>query len=143
MNHSEISYSSDQISVADYEALLVDAGWNVPGEDAIIDSLANTVFSTAARDINGDLLGYGRVLGDKSLHHYVSDVIVFRRFRKQGIGSRIMGQIMDHIRHHARPGAFVGVFSTRGQELFFARQGFIQRPNAQNGAGMFVIISGR
>jgi GNAT superfamily N-acetyltransferase len=142
MDTSEISYSNDQISVAEFKTLLEDAGWPLPDDTAIIDSLNNTSFSVAARDINGDLMGYGRIIGDSSLHHYISDVVVLRRFRRHGIGSKIMSHLMGHIQGSAKPGAFVGLFSTRGHELFFARHGFIQRPNAQNGAGMFLAVSG-
>lgn len=142
MDTSEISYSNDQISVAEYKALLEDAGWPLPDDTAIIDSLNNTSFSVAARDISGDLMGYGRITGDNSLHHYISDVVVLRRFRKKGIGLRLMSHLMGYVRQNAKPGAFVGLFSTRGHELFFAKHGFIQRPNAQDGAGMYITVSG-
>jgi hypothetical protein len=50
----------------------------------------------------------------------------------------MMDEIMTYINHKARKGAFIGLFSAKGLEELYKKYGFIERPDKNSGAGMFL-----
>jgi ribosomal protein S18 acetylase RimI-like enzyme len=60
-------------------------------KDAIAIGLENTLFSVCI-EREGQLIGYGRVIGDKGFTVFIQDVIVKPEFQRQGIGSKIMSK---------------------------------------------------
>ena len=134
MNNA-IEYSSKGISAEDLISLHKDAKWAIPDPDSAKISLSNTVFSIAALQ-DGQLIGYGRILGDHSLFYCISDVIILKQFQKQRIGTEIMNRLMEFIKKDAKAGAFIGLFSARNLEPFYEKYGFENRPSPSRGAGM-------
>jgi predicted GNAT family N-acyltransferase len=122
-------------------ALRTDAGWSTVKEPALSESLQKTIFAVCAETLQGDTIGTARVVGDGGMQLFVTDVIVQRNYRNQGIATELMRRVMNHIKESVSPDAFVGLFSSRGLELFYNRFGFVVRPNERVGAGMHLCIT--
>jgi predicted GNAT family N-acyltransferase len=88
----------------------------------------------------GELVGFGRVVGDGVLNFYIQDLIVKEEFRSKGLGAKIMTSLMDGIIVLAQPGATIGLMAAYGKEHFYETFGFAKRPNNLYGAGMTVTI---
>jgi ribosomal protein S18 acetylase RimI-like enzyme len=128
-------------SPAGYNHLRALVGWGTYAEEVIAQALPRSLYSVCAyRD--GELVGMARVIGDGGLVYYVQDVIVVPVCQRQGIGTRMMDQVMGYIRAHAGPNAVVGLMAAGGKEPFYEKYGFTRRPNDRLGAGMTIFWRG-
>ncbi|WP_019912849.1 GNAT family N-acetyltransferase [Paenibacillus sp. HW567] len=69
---------------------------------------------------------------------YVQDVAVLPEYQGQGLRNRIIGQLLEDIRNHCYPGAFVGLFASHGNDTFYERYGF--QNDAPGMTGMFKVM---
>lgn len=122
-------------SPAEFVAMRAACGWGEIAEAVATRALAASVLDVSVRRA-GELLGFGRVVGDGALYFYIQDVIVAPEARGRGIGRTIMARLMERIREIAPVGATVGLMSAAGKEGFYERFGFVARPATSYGAGM-------
>jgi ribosomal protein S18 acetylase RimI-like enzyme len=121
-------------TLEEYQRLRRAVGWQDVGTEAIETGLQNSLFSVCVV-LKNEVVGCGRVIGDKGIYFYVQDIIVLPEFQGKGIGSRIMDAIMEYLEAHARDGAFIGLMAANGVSKFYERYGFKERPS--NAPGMF------
>ncbi len=131
-----IVYTEELPTSAEYNQMREDTGWGQYCVQTTEKALANSLFSVCARQ-NGQLVGYGRVVGDGAIIFYIQDVIVLEEYQNTGIGSEIMRRIFSYISSVAVRNSIVGLLSAIGKEGFYERFGFIPRPNESYGKGMF------
>ncbi len=93
-------------SVEEYVRLRREAGLSEKTVDAARVGLANTWFGVTVRH-GGDAVGMGRVIGDGGCFFEVVDIAVRPEHQRRGLGKRIMGALMDHLRAHAPASAHV------------------------------------
>lgn len=86
--------------------------------------------------IEDEVVGMARVVGDGSICFYIQDVIVKPEYQSMGIGKKMMESVMIYISKNAGSGAIVGLMSAKGKEEFYKKFGFWQRPNDNFGHGM-------
>jgi predicted GNAT family N-acyltransferase len=127
------------ITVDEFIDLRRSVEWGIPEKDAIVIGLENTLFSVCI-ERDGQLIGYGRVIGDGGFTVYIQDVIVKPAFQKQCIGSKIMSIIMNYIKENYGKGTYIGLMASKGKEKFYKRFAFIERPNEHFGAGMIQFL---
>ncbi|VTR67722.1 putative acetyltransferase [Desulfosarcina cetonica] len=123
-------------TAAEFQELRTNAGWGIPPESALKDSLAKTIFGVCVEDSDGTTIGMGRLVGDGGIQVFITDVIVHKHWQNRGIGKQIMKSLMKHVENVSSPATFVGLFSAIGREKFYKTFGFITRPNEKLGAGM-------
>ena len=84
-------------------------------------SLDHTVAVTA-RQADGTLIGYLRILTDHAYIFYILDVMVAPEWRKHGIGKRLMQMAVDQCKARG----FIKIFLTSipGTEPFYEQFGF-------------------
>ena len=86
--------------------------------------LAATPVIVSAWD--GDqLVGFARMLSDEATNAYVSTVAVAPRWQDRGLGSRLMGVVME-----GRESMKLVLEAAPGAERFYERLGFVRAPNA-------------
>jgi len=102
-------------------------------------------FPIAARALRDDLFNVivlidgetpvacARVIGDGVLTFLIQDLLVAPKMQRKGVGTKMMGIILGYLETIAQPGAFIGLMAAPGTEAFFARQGFVARPEAAPG----------
>lgn len=84
------------------------------------------------------MIGYGRIIGDKTIFLHIHDVMVRPEYQGIGIGTGIMNKILDKVNVYrgVNPGIRVCLGASKGKEGFYEKFGFVGRPNESLGAGM-------
>lgn len=118
-----------------YLHLRAQTDWEDVSPLAVETAMQASLFSVLAVYQNR-IVGCARVVGDGGLYFYVQDMIVDRDFRRQSIGSRMMEEVLNWLRRHARDGAFIGLMAAADTEPFYRRFGFEAR--SSSGPGMFL-----
>ena len=78
----------------------------------------------------------GRVVGDGAMYFYIQDVIVDPYYQQVGIGSVVMEYIEHYLSVSAKKGSTIGLLAAKEKEAFYAKYGYIKRPNDSLGNGM-------
>lgn len=112
-------------------------GWGTPDSEATKKSVQGALFSVCL-EVDGRIIGLGRVVGDGGLYFYIQDLIVIPEYRKNGYSNLIMNELMEYIRSTAKSGSFVGLFAAKGIEDYYERFEFVTRPSELYGPGMFI-----
>ena len=120
----------------DFRAL---CGWGTLSLEAAQRTLAAGIANTTVYN-QGNVVGFGRIIGDGAIYFYIQDLIVGEPYRKTGTGSDIMIHLIAQIREIALPGASIGLMSAVTKENFYKKFGFISRPSHNYGAGMTLLL---
>jgi len=121
-----ISYSlPDKI---EYYNLFESTGWNSdyrmsPG--LLYETLNNSWFLVCVYN-DSRLIGFGRVISDGVLHALIVDLIVSTDVQDCGIGKLILNELIKKCKSAAIPD--IQLFSAKGKEGFYLKQGFKIRP---------------
>ncbi len=121
-------------SVKEYQFLRNSVGWTKVSDDAVEQSLKNSLYSVCMIR-NNKTIAIGRVIGDAGIYYYIQDVIVFPKFQRKGLGRRIMKSIINYLNENADPTAFIGLMAAKGFWKFYEEYGFQRR--SVNAPGMF------
>jgi len=96
----------------EHRAIAASVGWSDHfDDDSIAASLDGSSFGVVAL-VDGEAVGMGRVVGDGVHYFYLQDVIVHPDHAEEGLGSQIVGLLLDRIATIAPSEAFVGLFSS-------------------------------
>jgi GNAT superfamily N-acetyltransferase len=133
-----IEVSERSPSPEEYNALRRVAGWNTYDVAAARRGLAASLFTVCVRD-DGELIAFGRVVGDGAMTFYIQDVIVAPERRGEGHARMVMERVMHYILSVATPGSVVGLMAARGVEGLYEKYGFVSRPRGHMGAGMVLV----
>lgn len=137
----EVNILKEQISVEDYMNLREIVGWGNPENiEAIKRGLKNTLYSICI-EVEEQIIGYGRVVGDGGFTFYIQDIIVLPSYQRLGLGNTIMTELMEYITSTYPPGSSIGLMSAKGKEDFYKKFGFMERPNESYGAGMIQYLT--
>lgn len=97
---------------SEHRAIAESVGWGDHFDwDSIAASLDGSSFGVVAV-VDGEAVGMGRVVGDGVHYFYLQDVIVRPDHAEEGLGSQIVGHLIDRIAASAPSEAFVGLFSS-------------------------------
>lgn len=126
------------LTVSEYKKLRDAVGWWKTDDNAIEIALSNSLFSVVAME-NNNIVGLGRVVGDGGLYFYIQDLIVHPDFQNNGLGKRLMDEVMLFIEGNAQFGAFVGLMAAKGLEKYYESFGFKARN--RDAPGMYRVIN--
>jgi len=128
---------TNAISVEDYNALRLSAGWSVIEPEQAQAGLAGSAFITAAQD-GEKTVGTGRLVWDGGYAALIKDVLVLPEYQSMGIGTAMMEQILSFLKEKLKPGWGVSVdlMAAIDKEGFYEKFGFVSRPRENRGAGM-------
>ena len=119
-------------SIATYCHLRSASGLSPKTLEAAARGLPATLFAVQVLH-GGQPVGMGRVVGDGGCFYQVTDIAVLPAHQGQGLGKRIMGQIMDFLKGHALPGAYVSLIADGPAKHLYARFGFAETAPASVG----------
>lgn len=125
-------------SPEEYAAFRAHVRWPAVDPAQVAAGLGASLASVLARDVDGTLVGMGRVVGDGGVYLYLQDVIVLERWRNNGIGTRITEALLDRVRELGGPGTFVGLMAAAGAGPFYERFGF--QPRGDDRPGMWLTL---
>lgn len=128
----------DKIPTADeFNQLMEAVGWGRREKAVVEEALKHTLYSVCAYD-EDKLIGYGRIIGDKTIFLHIHDVMVRPEYQGIGIGTGIMNKILDKVKEYREVNSDMRVYlgASKGKEGFYEKFGFVSRPNESLGAGM-------
>ena len=136
-----IEIKEKQLTAEQFIFLFNSAGWNPPLKEQTAKALANTLCAFSIYD-DGKLIGMGRLMGDCAMSYYLKDVAVLPEYQNKGIGKKLMQYIISYVKKQLPPGWKVSIelISTKGNEGFYRKLGFEERPSDSDGAGMFIMV---
>ena len=99
-------------TVEEHSALAASVGWSDHFDQASIGaSLAGSTHGVVAV-ADGRAVGMARLVGDGVHYFYVQDVIVHPDHAEAGLGSQLVGHLLDWVAATAPSEAFVGLFAS-------------------------------
>lgn len=132
-----IRIEENKISVVDFNCLTNKVGWGTRDEKVIEEALNNTLYSVSIYN-NNEIIGYGRIIGDKTIFLYIQDVMVVPDYQGKKIGTKIMNVLLDKINEYKKlnPNIRTYLGPSKGKEKFYEKFGFKTRSEANLGEGM-------
>jgi predicted N-acetyltransferase YhbS len=119
-----IRISRERPTATELAGLYADVGWVSLADSESLDlaaSIENTSMWVVARE-NGDVVGIARILTDYVRYGCIYDMIVRRDKRGQGIGRRLMEEILAFCEDaHIQ---IVHLWPTKGNATFYEEFGF-------------------
>ena len=123
----------------EYNMLTDSVGWGTREEHIIKEALKNTLYSLCVYD-DDKLIGYGRLLGDKTIFIYIHSIMVLPEYQGKGIGRGIVTNLLKQIDEYKKVNPDIRTYlgASKGKEGFYEKFGFEKRPNGDVGAGMIL-----
>lgn len=135
----QITYIQRTPTADEFNMLTEAVGWGKRTNEIVEEALSNTLCSICAYD-GEKLIGYGRIIGDKTIFLYIQDVMVIPEYQGKKIGTGIMNTLLEKINEYKKVNPEIRTYlgASKGRESFYERFGFISRPNDDLGAGMIL-----
>jgi ribosomal protein S18 acetylase RimI-like enzyme len=114
-------YVNDILGIAELNTLLETNNWQISELINLESALNSSWCHVVARDVNNKLIGFVHVLSDGIFHAYILRMIVHPDFRKMGVGTRIMIELMRVL---SEAGLKATLAATPGNEQFYEKFGF-------------------
>ena len=126
-------------NVEEFNKLYDSVGWGAYSKEISSKALDNTFYSISIYD-DDKIIGYGRLIGDTICFIYLHDIMVLPEYQSRGIGTMIMNKLLDRIKKIKRenPNLRVYLGASKNKENFYKKFGFIERADADFGAGMIL-----
>ena len=134
-----IKYIEQTPSADEFNYLTNSVGWGIREKNIIEEALKNTLYSLCIYD-NDRLIGYGRIIGDKTIFLYIQDIMVIPEYQSKHIGTGIMNNLLNKINQYKKINPDIRTYlgASKGKESFYEKFGFISRPNEELGSGMIL-----
>ena len=135
----QIKYINKTPTEDEFNDLTEAVNWGRRNNEIVKEALKNTLYSLCVYDGN-KLIGYGRIIGDKTIFLYIQDVMVIPEYQGKQIGTGIMKELLKQIEEYKKVNPDIRTYlgASKGKESFYERFGFISRPNEELGAGMIL-----
>lgn len=132
-----IKYSEEKISVENFNYLNEKVGWGKRDNIVVKEALDNTLYSITVYD-DEKVIGYGRIIGDKTIFLYIQDIIVIPEYQGNKIGTEIVNRLLKKIDEYKKinPAIRTYIGPSLGRESFYKKFGFKTRKEAGLGEGM-------
>ena len=123
----------------EFNYLTNSVGWGTRDELIVKEALKNTLYSLCVYN-DDKLIGYGRIIGDKTIFLYIHDIMVLPDYQNKQIGTNIMNNLLRQIDEYKKMNPNIRTYlgASKGKEEFYKKFGFITRPNETLGAGMIL-----
>ncbi|MES0015700.1 GNAT family N-acetyltransferase [Mesorhizobium sp. M0036] len=95
MPDSEISFDMSRIDFRATSDLLMASYWGAGRSDEFHRRAFANSFCTAAY-IDGNQVGFGRAITDRTVFAYLADIIIWPQQRGQGIGTQLVRALINH-----------------------------------------------
>ena len=134
-----IKYIEQTPSADEFNYLTNSVGWGIREKNIIEEALKNTLYSLCVYD-NDKLIGYGRIIGDKTIFLYIQDIMVIPEYQSKHIGTGIMNNLLNQINQYKKINPDIRTYlgASKGKESFYEKFGFISRPNEELGSVMIL-----
>ena len=135
----QINYIERIPTSAEFNMLTELVGWGTRKNNIVEEALKNTLYSLCVYN-DDKLIGYGRIIGDKTIFLYIQDIMVIPEYQGQKIGTEIMNKVIEKVNEYKKINPDIRTYlgASKGKESFYEKLGFVSRPNEELGAGMIL-----
>lgn len=132
-----IRIDKSKISAEDFNYLTEKVGWGTRDNKVVDEALNNTLYSVSIYDDN-KIIGYGRIIGDKTIFLYIQDIMVIPEYQGQKVGTKIMNALLTKIDEYKKVNPNIRTYlgASKGKEKFYEKFGFKTRSSVDLGEGM-------
>lgn len=126
-------------TVEEYNNLTNAVYWGKRDEKIVEEALKNSIYCICAYE-EKELVGFGRIIGDKTIFLYLQDIMVNPKYQSRGIGKKIIESILMKVEDFKKINPEIKVYlcAVKDKEPFYEQFGFVKRPNDELGAGMIL-----
>ena len=96
-----IKIDENKISSDDFNYLTDKVGWGIRNVKIVEEALNNTLYSVSIYDDN-KIIGYGRIIGDKTIFLYIQDIMVIPEYQQQKVGTKIMNALLTKVNEYKK-----------------------------------------
>lgn len=134
-----IKIVENKITANEFNYLTEKVGWGIRDINIVEEALKNTLYSVTIYDDN-KIIGYGRLIGDKTIFLYIQDVMVIPEYQNKKIGTKIMNLLIDKVNEYKKinPNIRTYLGASKGKEKFYEKFGFKTRSSVDLGEGMIL-----
>ena len=134
-----IRFFENSITPDKFNYLTEKVGWGTRDTSIVEEALNNTLYSISVYD-DYKIIGFGRIIGDKTIFLYIQDIMVIPEYQHKHIGTQIMNKLISQINIYKKVNPNIRTYlgASKGMESFYEKFGFISRPNDDLGAGMIM-----
>lgn len=136
--HANLELIYRNPTVEEFAALTAAVGFRPHDPEAIEIALKNSWCSVCA-EIEGAVVGVGRVVGDGAMHFYVTGIMVLPSHQRLGIGARIVEALLAEVRKMPYANTLVEALPLPGLDGFYAGFGF--RASREYAPGMHLWLN--
>lgn len=132
-----VSIKNNKISANDFNYLTDKVGWGTRDVKVVEEALNNTLYSVSIYDDN-KIIGYGRIIGDKTIFLYIQDIMVIPEYQGRKVGTKIMNALLTKINEYKKVNPNIRTYlgASKGKEKFYEKFGFKTRSSVDLGEGM-------
>lgn len=136
-----IIFEENTLMVNEIKAIRKAVGWSDFTILQLEEALAKTVYSVVVKNEKNEAVAMGRLIGD-GIYYLICDVAVVPEYQNQGIGSKIINSIVDHVKDNLalNQRCSIQLIAAKGKESFYQKLGFRALPNENSGHGMQMFI---
>lgn len=117
---------NEKIDLVELNELLSTMGWGIKDLDKLESSLKLSWAWITARDDNGRLIGFVQILSDGIKHAYILKLLVHKEYQGQGIGSKIVENMMELLNENKLNPVLI---TKPSEESFYNKFGFDRDSN--------------
>ena len=128
MEQPEIEYRNVIPDIDSFFNIFESTGWNIrykKTKESLYSAIIDSWFAISAY-INDDLVGFGRVISDGSLHAFIVDLIIIPQYQGKGIGKAILEKLVAEIKNNGIRD--IQLCCAKGKKEFYIKCGFTERP---------------
>ncbi|MDR3598032.1 GNAT family N-acetyltransferase [Clostridium sp.] len=115
-------------SIDKYIKLRKEVGWETVDIETAKRGINNSNYCICI-ECEGNLIGFGRVVGDGATVFYIHDIMVSPKYQKQKLGLKIMEKVMEYIYINYSDKAFIGLIAKHDLDKFYSKFGFSYNEN--------------
>ena len=134
-----VNYKNNIPSADEFNYLTNFVGWGTRENEIVEEALKNTLYSLCVYD-DDKLIGYGRIIGDKTIFLYIQDIMVIPEYQNKHIGTGIINNLLEQIKEYKKINPDIRTYlgASKGKESFYEKFGFKKRIDADLGHGMIL-----
>ena len=134
-----VNYKNNIPSADEFNYLTNSVGWGTRKNEIVEEALKNTLYSLCVYD-DDKLIGYGRIIGDKTIFLYIQDIMVIPKYQNKHIGTGIINNLLEQIKEYKKINPDIRTYlgASKGKESFYEKFGFKKRIDVDLGHGMIL-----
>ena len=128
MEQPEIEYRNVIPDIDSFSNIFESTGWNIrykKTKESLYSAIVDSWFVISAY-VNDNLVGFGRVISDGSMHAFIVDLIIIPQYQGKGIGKTILEKLVAEIKNNGIHD--IQLFCAKGKKEFYIKCGFTERP---------------